>query len=124
MLRSQHLSGCELAQGVLGLAAIEVKHRVISESNTQREWVGDPLGQRQSIGDTCERLLGISEQPFDLRAMGSGADTGIMSAIDETMGRMLLRIVENAAGVGVLASFCRIPGIVPRRPAAMMRLEP
>ena len=47
-----------------------------------------------------------------------------MSAIDETMGRMLLRIVEKAPGVGVLASFCRIPGKRQRRPAAMMRLEP
>ena len=47
-----------------------------------------------------------------------------MPAIDETMGRMLVRIVEQAAGVGVSACFCRIPGIPPRRPGAVMRLEP
>ena len=86
--------------------------------------MGDPLGQRQSISDARKRLLGISQQPFDLSANVSGADTRIMSAIDETMGRMLRRIVEKAAGVGVLASFCLIPGIIRCRPAAMMRLEP
>ena len=124
LLRSQHLGGFELAQGALGLAAIEVNHRGNLESNAQRERVGDPLGQRQSIGDAGDRLLGISEQPFGQSANVSGADTGIMAAIDETMGRMLVRIVEKAPGVGVLASFCRIPAIRPRRPDAMMRLEP
>src|SRR5271170_6321744 len=64
------------------------------------------------------------EQPFGLSADASGADTGIMSAIDETMGCMLLRIVEKAPGVCVLASFCRVPGKPPCRPGAMMRLEP
>ena len=68
LLRSQHLGGFELAQGSLGLAAIEVKHRGKSESSTQRERVGDPLGQRQRLSDACERLLGISEQPFGLSA--------------------------------------------------------
>ena len=47
-----------------------------------------------------------------------------MTAIDETMGRVLLRIVEQAPGVGVLASFCRVAGKRQRRPGAMMRLEP
>ena len=124
MLRSQHLGGFELAQGSFGLAAIEVKHRGMSESDTQRERVGESLGQRQSLSDAGARLLGISEQPFGMRAMDSGADTGIMSTIDETMGRMLRRIVEKAPGVGVLASFSRIPAKRPRRPDAMMRLEP
>src|ERR1700737_2780164 len=86
--------------------------------------MGDPLGQRQSISDARKRLLGISKQPFDLSTNVFGADTRIMSAIDETMGRMLHRIVDKAAGVGVLASFCRIPGKRPGRPSAMMRLEP
>ena len=54
----------------------------------------------------------------------SRACTGVMSAIDETMGCMLLRIVEQAPGVGVFASFCRVAGKRPRRPGAMMRLEP
>src|SRR5207244_2988325 len=48
---------------------------------------------------------------------------GIMPAIDQTMRGMFLRIVDKAPGVGVLASFCRIPGIRPCRPGAMMRLE-
>jgi hypothetical protein len=113
-----------LAQGSLWLAAIEVNLRRLNEGKAQRERVGDPLGQRQSISDTCERLLGISEQPFGLGTHVSAANTGIMPAIDETMGRMLVRIVEQAAGVGVLAGFCRIPGIPPRRPGAVMRLEP
>jgi hypothetical protein len=124
LLSSQHLSGCELGQGVLGLVAIEAKHRRINENKTQRERMGDPLGQRQRTGDACERLLGISEQPFGLSANVPSANAGIMSAIDETVGRMLFRIVEKAPGVGVLASFCRFPGIPPRRPAAMMCLEP
>src|SRR4029077_12936458 len=47
-----------------------------------------------------------------------------MTAIDETMGRVLLRIVEQAPGVGVLASFCRVAGKCQRRPGAMKRLEP
>jgi hypothetical protein len=47
-----------------------------------------------------------------------------MSAIDETMGRMPVRIVETAPGVGVIASFSRIPGKRPCRPGAVMRLEP
>src|SRR6476620_80563 len=47
-----------------------------------------------------------------------------MTAIDETMGRMLLRIIKKAPGVGVLASFCRIAGKRPRRPGTMMCLEP
>src|SRR3954453_18537309 len=47
-----------------------------------------------------------------------------MTAIDETMVRVLLRIVEQAPGVGVLASFCRVAGKRARRPGAMMRLEP
>ena len=33
-----------------------------------------------------------------------------MTAIDETMGRVLLRIVEQAPGVGMLARFCRVAG--------------
>ena len=124
MLRSQHLGGFELAQGSFGLAAIEVKHRGKNESDTQRERVGDPLGQHQRIGGACERLLRISEQPFRHTANISGAGTGIMPAIDETMRRMLLGIVEPAPGIGVLAGLCRIPGPTPRRPGAMMRLEP
>jgi len=86
--------------------------------------VGDPLGQRQRTGDAGARLLGISEQPFGVSAHVSRADTRIMSAIDETMRRMLFLIVEKAPGVGVLASFCRIPAKRPPRPPAMMRLEP
>jgi hypothetical protein len=89
--------------------AIEVNHRRSNENKTQRERMGDPLGQRQSIGDACKRLLGISQQPFDLCARVSGADAGIMSAIDKTMRRMLLRIVEEAPGVGVRASFAGSP---------------
>jgi hypothetical protein len=85
--------------------------------------MGDPLGQRQTISDARKRLLGISQQPFDLSANVSGADTRIMSAIDEPMRRMLRRIVQKAASVGVLASFRLIPGIIPCRPGAMMRLE-
>jgi hypothetical protein len=98
LLSSQHLSGCELGQGVLGLAAIDAKHRVISENNAQRERVRDPLSQRQRTSDACERLLGLSEQPFGLSANVPSANAGIMSAIDETVGRMLLRIVEKAPG--------------------------
>ena len=55
-------------QGSLGFAAIEVKHRAESESETQRERVGDPLRHGERIGDACERLLGIAEQPFGLSA--------------------------------------------------------
>src|SRR3954464_7270236 len=47
-----------------------------------------------------------------------------MTAIEETMGRVLLRIVEKAPGIGVLASFYRVAGKRQRRPGAMMRLEP
>ena len=47
-----------------------------------------------------------------------------MTAIDETMERVLLRIVEKAPSVGVSASFCRVAGKRPRRPGAMMSLEP
>src|SRR6266481_856348 len=47
-----------------------------------------------------------------------------MTAIDETMGRVLLRIVEKAPGVGVLARFCRVAGKRRCRPGAMKRLEP
>ena len=47
-----------------------------------------------------------------------------MTAIGETMGRVLLRIVEKAPGIGVLASFCRVAGKRQRRPGAMKRLEP
>jgi hypothetical protein len=65
-----------LAQRSLGLAAIEVNHRGIDKGNAQRKRVGEPLGQRQSTGDACERLFVISEQPFDLSADDSGADTG------------------------------------------------
>jgi hypothetical protein len=85
--------------------------------------VGEPLRQSQRTGDAGERLLGISEQPFGLSADILGADTGIMPAINKTMGRVLLRIVEQAPGIGVLASFCRIPTKRPNRPDAMMRLE-
>src|SRR5215472_9142720 len=86
--------------------------------------MGDPLRQCQRISEAGERLLGITQQPFGMSTHVSGAGTGIMSAIDETMGRVLLRIVEQAPGVGVLASFCRVAGKRPRRPGAMMRLEP
>ena len=47
-----------------------------------------------------------------------------MTAIDEAMGRVLLRIIEQAPGVGMLASFCRVAGKRQRRPRAMKRLEP
>src|SRR5215471_14014040 len=47
-----------------------------------------------------------------------------MTAIDETMKRVLFRIVEQAPGLGVLARFCRVAGKRQRRPGAMMRLEP
>src|SRR4029450_5428923 len=49
---------------------------------------------------------------------------GIMTAIDETMRCVLLRIVEKAPGVGVLASFHRVAGERPRGPGAMRRVEP
>ena len=113
-----------MAQGSLWLTAIEVNLRRKKESKAQRERVGDPLGQRQTLSDARERLVGISEQPFGQSARKLGANTGIVSAIDEPMGRMLLRIVKQAPGVGVLASFCRIPSVQPRRPTAVMRLEP
>jgi len=124
LLRSHRLSSIELAQGSFWLTAIEVNLRRKKESKAQRERVGDLLGQRQTLSGAGERLVGISEQRFGPSASNLGANTRIVSAIDEPMGRMLLRIVEKASGVGVLASFCRIPRVTPRRPAAVMRLEP
>jgi hypothetical protein len=124
LLRGQRLGGFELAQGSFGLAAIEMNQRGIGEGKAQRERVGEPLRQSQRTGDAGERLLGISEQPFGLSADILGADTGIMPAINKTMGRVLLRIVEQAPDVGVPACFCRIAGKHPRRPAGTMRLEP
>src|SRR6516165_6277202 len=124
LLRSHRLSSIELAQGSLWLTAIEVNLRRKKESKAQRERMGDPLGQRQSISDARKRLVRISEQRFGPSAMVLGANTGIVSAIDEPMERMLLRIVEKAPGVGVLAFLCRIPGKKPRRPGAVMCLEP
>ena len=47
-----------------------------------------------------------------------------MTAIDETMKRVLFRIVEQAPGLGVLARFCPVAGKRQRRPGAMKRLEP
>ena len=44
LLLSQHLGGFELTQGLLGFAAIEVKHRRESERKAQGERVGKPLG--------------------------------------------------------------------------------
>jgi len=61
---NQRLDSFDQAQGSLGFAAIEVKHRAESESETQRERVGDPLRHGDRIGAACERLLGIAEQPF------------------------------------------------------------
>ena len=68
LLCSQRLGSFGQAQGSLGFAAIEVKHRVESESETQRERVGDPLRHGDRIGYACERLLRIAEQPFGPRA--------------------------------------------------------
>src|SRR6516164_186192 len=124
LLRSHRLSSIEMVHGSVWLTAIEVNLRRKKESKAQRERVGDPLGQRQALSDAGERLVGISEQRFGPSARNLGANTGIVSAVDEPMGRMLLRIVEKAPGVGVLASFCRIPRVKPRRPAAVMRLKP
>src|SRR4051812_32171382 len=84
----------------------------------------DPLGQHQVIGDARQRLSGISEHPFGLRDNISGADTGIMSAVDVAMGCMFCRIVEPAPGIGVLAGSSPVPGSPERRPAGMMCLEP
>ena len=64
LLCSQRLGSFGQAQGSLGFAAIEVKHRAESESETQRERVGDPLRQGDRIGAAGERLLGIAQQPF------------------------------------------------------------
>lgn len=47
-----------------------------------------------------------------------------MPAINETMGRMLLRIVELALGISMLPSFCRVAGKRQSRPGAVMCLEP
>ena len=65
---NQRLDSFDEAQGSLGFAAIEVKHRAESESETQRERMGDPLRHGDRIGDACERRLGIAEQPFGPRA--------------------------------------------------------
>src|SRR6516165_12443577 len=109
LLRCHRLSRIELAQRLLWFTAIEVNLRRKKESKAQRERVGDPLGQRQTLSDAGERLVGISEQRFGPSARNLGANTGVMAAIDEPMGRMLFRIVEKPPSVGVLASFCRIP---------------
>ena len=122
LLGSQHLKRVDLEQGALGLAAIEVNHRGHEERDALRERVGDLLGQHQGVGHAGERPLGISEHPFGLCAIGSGANAGIMSAIDETMGRMSCRIVEPAPGIGMLTGVCPVPGS-PHRPPGMMRLE-
>src|SRR5262249_43759317 len=122
--RRQRLGGFEVAQSPLGLAAIEMKHRGKGKGKALRERVGEALGQRQRTRDAGKRFSWISEQPFGLSAEILGAATGIMSAVNKTVGRMLLWIVEKAPGVGVLTRFCRIPGMRPGRPSAMMRLEP
>src|SRR5215471_19294897 len=109
LLRSHRLSSIEVAQRSLWFTASEVNLRRKKESKAQRERVGDPLGQRQALSDAGERLVGISEQRFGPSASNLGANTGIVSAIDEPMGRMLLRIVEKAPGVGVLAVFAGSP---------------
>jgi hypothetical protein len=44
LLRSQRLGDVELTQGLLGLAAIEVKHCGESERKAQGERMGEPLG--------------------------------------------------------------------------------
>ena len=64
LLCSQRLDSFDQAQGSLGFAAIEVKHRAESESETQRERVGHPLRQGERTGAACERLLRVAEQPF------------------------------------------------------------
>src|SRR4051812_18852371 len=46
-----------------------------------------------------------------------------MTAIDETMGRVFLRIIETASSVGMLARFCWVAGKRQCRPCAMKRLE-
>src|ERR1700733_9085664 len=90
----------------------------------QGERVGDTLGQSQRAGNTCQRLLWISEQPFGNSANVTRAGTGIVSAIGETVGRVSLRIVEASPGLGVRAGFRRLPAKPRRRPSAMVRLEP
>jgi hypothetical protein len=86
--------------------------------------MGESLGQCQRTHNAGERFSGISEKPFGQSTDILGADTGIMSAVNKTMGRILLWIVEKAPGIGVLSRFCLIPGRHPGRPSAMMRLEP
>ena len=51
-------------------------------------------------------------KPFRKSDIVAGAYTGVMSAIDETMGRMLRWIVEPTPRIGMLESSCRLPGKV------------
>src|SRR5262249_2598912 len=58
LLRSHRLSSIEVTQRSLWFTAIEVNVRRKKESKAQRERVGDPLGQRQTLRDAGERVVG------------------------------------------------------------------
>ena len=62
------------------------------------------IGKCKRFGNTRQRRVRISQQPFDLSAKVSGAHSRIVSTVDEPMVTMLIRIIKLASCVNVLSS--------------------
>ena len=84
--------------------------------------MSDALGQCQRCAAQRQTSLGVSEQPVYLRAETAGANTGVVPAIEQTMGVVPLRIIEPAPCLAVVAGNCRFAGKHRGRPRAVMRL--
>ena len=59
------------------------------------------IGKCKGFSNARQRLVRISQQPFDLSANVSGTHSRIVSTVDEPMVTMLIRIVELASCVSV-----------------------
>src|SRR5712691_6405988 len=102
---------------------MQVKLRHKTERHIKGERVGDALCQLQCFTAQRQPLIGVTKQPSGICTDLPGTNTRIVSAIQEPVRTMLLRVIKTPTGRGMCVRGCQLATPPIGRPGTVMSLE-